>query len=372
MPVRKKRTGKRNARGRGTRKPARKKATRKKAPATSVRKNPTSSHHAQSFAVMTNPFSKATQRPKIPDGSTVASLSRRIQRVSEIKNKQGEDIMDLVMCPALGLACVIKNVDGENATLLYKHYPFINQGVESSFDGAQIVNDHAIAKWRLVSQGISFQLANTDEENDGWWEACRFNPTIDPAHFDLARADGTQSGTFAGNTVLLTPDSNYFSSGTGADGPAFTLKGNMVEQPGYTTGLLKDIHKHQFKLLNNNHNIEWQDRNQELSISGVISSTDNVNSVVNLQDADKFLQLYNELYCNSYDCIFIRFHCRVNNGSTSNGSKLIMNAIQNVEMVYSPQSDLATYHEINKAHAKVKAYLDKMNDSQNVVMRNAR
>lgn len=371
MPVRKRRGGKRNSRGRP--RPKRRAPAKKRATPTSIRKNPQSSAHAQSFAVMTNPFSKATQRPKIPDGSAIASLSRRVQHVSEIKNKLNEDTIDLVMCPSLGLAAVAKNVDGENATALYKHYTFANQGIESGFDGAQLVNNHAIASWRLVSQGISFQLANTDDENDGWWEACRYSPTKDPAHFNLAKADGTQAGAMAGSTVVLTPDSGYFLVGSGsADGPAFTLKGNMVEQPGYTTGLLKDIHKHQFKLLNNTNEIDFQTRNQELSISGIISSTDNTNGHCNLQDGDKFQQFYKELYCESYDCIFIRLHCRTNNGSTSAGSKLIMNAIQNVEMVYSPQSDLSTYHETNVGHAKVKAYTDKMNNNQDVAMRSSR
>lgn len=359
MPVRKKRGGKRNARGRGTRKNARRKTTKAKKTPSSIRKNPSSGAHAASVAVMQNPFSKATQRPKIPDGAAIASLSRRVQHVSEFKNKLNEDLIEMVMIPSLGVAAVGHNIDGQN-TLTYQVFGFTDQGIGSTFT-TRLNNTHGIAEWRLVSQGIHFQLSNTDEENDGWWEACRFKPTIQPSDWLMAPSDGTNSGTPVGKELVLIPGGNFFASGT-----ASILAGNMVEQPGYTTGLLKDIHKHQFRLLNNTTDVNFQQKQKELSYSAAISSTDTTNCNQVLQDVAEFRDLKTHLWCDAYDCVYFKFHCRTNNGTTSNGSKIIMNAIQNVEMVYAPDSDLATYHETNKAHVKYKQILDRLNNSQQV------
>jgi len=95
-----------------------------------------------------------------------------------------------------------------------------------------------IAQWRIVSQAMKFKLVNTDEENDGWWEACRIPYEAELDTLALADQGGDLSaGTHNTNHLALYREKIPI---------AYT--DSMVEIPGYMCGLLKDLHKHEFKL----------------------------------------------------------------------------------------------------------------------------
>ena len=354
-----------------------------------VKKNPATAHHA----VMVDPFSNATAQPKIPDGLVPSSLSRRMQRVLEIKNEVtsdgafGANDVDIVIVPSLGIAAAVFGATPK-ATAARDYIPigFAGQSVgfncetfpSNNSNNSVVKNETGIANWRIVSQGLKVKLNNTQEENDGWFEACRFNFSMNAGDWSLVNTDNAN----ARDSMGLCPDVDFKSR------VIDNLKASMVEQPGYHTGLLKDIEKTQFNLNSKTPRANFKSLDESYylkshsgsppgtgNIAGAVGWEENAYAVFepgtgaiewpndgrNRPEAMRFLK---DCIDENYDAILITCHCRTNAGSTSssNGSKLILNAIQNVEFCFKPESDLTTFQTPNKSDRVTPILLETMND----------
>lgn len=331
-------------------------------------------HHA----VRMQPFSGATSQPKIPDGLFTSSLSRRLQNVTEIVNDSGtmgNTEMWIIMAPTLGVPiCVMNSADGKSkrgtssfdpqfigfpnqSVQLYNFLPGTNTPVWPAVASTayEITNYSGFAQWRIVSQGLRMELVNTDDENDGWFEAFRFNWRVAPKDLMLTPIDGTTTDT----TIGCAPNPNYLH-------PYITTLA-PVEQPGYATGLLKDLKKYEFKLhpQSTTHDpVVIKERygytaGTELNLSGSLGNAlvlDEGNNTANVM-ADGLVD-------NNMDWICIKLHCR---NATLGGSKFMLNAIQNLEFAVAPESDLATFQTVNKHDPKTAKVADAINNNPTVI-----
>lgn len=314
------------------------------------------SHHA----VMRMPFSTATAQPKIPDGKVATSLSRRLQKVVQLHNDSGESTLDIVMVPALGVCATVYGSDNASGTRGFEVVGFSGQTVGLNGgqlgSGNRLDNQGGISDWRIVSQAMKFQLNQTEEENDGWFEAVRFTARLDYGLWSVANLNNS---LFTGSMGLV-PNANFKTA------ILDPLASNMVEQPGYTTGLLKDIGKSEFKLNPKTNSVHFKKLKSLYSTVdaggadiGTYDNTDKVQNFSNFHPETK--EIFDDLLDRDYDMVYLRMHCRANDG-TSTGSKLIMNGIQNIEFCFSPDSDLSTFQTPNQKHKSTDAVLDGASD----------
>ena len=377
--ARRKATPRRRAPRRAARRPIKRRATARKQPATSVKKQSGGGSAAAHHQVRMHPFSKATQQPKIPDGELTTSLSRRLQAVYQLTNGNGtlgQDYMDVVFAPTLGVPLVasgstegvtVRNASANQASYhgftgqtvgfdLQNPTGSAPQSIPSTGPGSrsyEIHNQCGFAKWRIVSQGVRFDLTNTDEENDGWWEACRFNWRRLNSDLCITPLDGSKADTLLG----VAPSHQV----------AMHLRTiSMPEQSGYETGLIKDIKKHEFML----HPQSGTHDPVELDKQYNIVETQSFNVDTNAQQLSLIDgnvtagRIKDTTVDSNMDWMYIRFHPRTNSGAGSaNGSSLLTSMIQNIEVAFNPSSDFATFQTINKLDGKTKKVTDFTNNN---------
>lgn len=331
-----------------------------------VKKNPiSSSGFASHHAVRINAFSDATAQPKIPDGNFTSSLSRRCQNVKAFTTN--DSVIHLIYAPTLGCPLTItKTTDGASfrpgMTLQASFLGFPGQtvGFEAvvggspkwplvSGDSPDITNTGGFAGWRVVSQGLRLELDATEEQNDGWFEACRFNWRRENSDVVFTPLDGTTTSTAIGAAPNPNLPDLYASA--------------MVELPGYQTGLLKDLKKMQFHLhpQKGDHEPVLLTRTNHLSNADGDLTPDSGASNFTLEATPMGNSIVNQVVDSNMDWLYIRIHPRsVANG----GSKLIVNMTQNLEINYDPASDLAAFQTINKRDPKVEKVVDGINNNQ--------
>lgn len=350
-----------------------------------------SGSNAAHHAVRVAPFSNATSQPKIPDGMFTSSLSRRLQAVTEIQNNSligtdlGQSTMYIVLSPTLGVPAMILNAAGGAASNLTWRPQFVGcfgQGVhfQNQFSGGQvkwpphnsnqssknqqIANLSGFSQWRIVSQGLRLELTNTDQENDGWFEAFRFNPRNNDKDVMLTPLDDSGALSelgYAANPHALGPILKAYAG---------------VEQPGYKTGLLRDIHKYEFMLhpQSTTHDpvevedrILYQEGTQDASNLTSLIDTNYSIQVTNSGDAVGNNVMKQGVDMNM-DWMLIKLHCRNNDNVVTFGSKFILNVMQNIEFAVSASSDLASFQTVNKHDKKHADIADMLNNQPDAVM----
>jgi hypothetical protein len=361
-------------RGRSKRKSIRSKPTNRVSTASRARKkSTTTSGFTAHHAVRVRPFSNATSQPKIPDGALTSSLSRRLQNVVPFRNangSQGNLIMHLIFAPTLGVPlCITNTVDGvakrsgSGSDPQFIGFPQQTVGFTpivlsapkwplTGTDVASVTNTGGFSKWRIVSQGLRMELNAVDDENDGWFEACRMNWRNENRDISITPLDGSTNDT----TVGVAPNPNRSD--------LFNMP--MVEQPGYKTGLLKDIKKYEFML----HPQKTDHDPIDLALTNTLKAGTDVSIDTNafkldLEETAAATNFKNETVDRNMDWIYIRFHPR---DANANGSGIILNVIQNLEIGFDPSSDFASFQTINKMdpkHAKVTDTLNNNSDAFN-------
>jgi len=258
---------------------------------------------AKQMSVYYDPFSTATTNPKIPDGKSYSSAGQRLQAVTEVSVN---NTMDIVLFP--GLNSGLSYTDGGEEG--YATVPFTNHApinAVSGADGKVYFNQtpgNAISEWRVVSQGLKITLTNNSDENDGWFEAIR-----------LRWSAGERSMTNQTGQVPLPGSlayTNLFQS--------TVIASNFVEHPTYTTGKLRDIHRHTFQLRPTTDDHDFQH----------IESTGAGNDDI----------VYKSLFDDSMDIILVRIHGRA---SSAGGTRLMLHYVSNQELVYDEASFLSRY-----------------------------
>jgi len=252
------------------------------------------------LSVYRNAFSTATTNPKIPDGKAFHSSGVRLQAVKEWVN-DGTTTMDFLLFPGLNNGLIMAGANTANGR--YMMYP--SHGTFTEAGGVLTQNaETAIDKWRLVSQALKVTLINNSDENDGWWEACRVQLS---------------------NSTNIGPDPVAGGIAVGTDGAATELPGidvqrQMVENPTYVTGKLRDIHRHVFQLMP-------QGNDHDFNELGVVLE----NNKADLRS----------LWDQGFDAIYLRIHGRT---GVESPTRIMTHVVSNQEVVYDEAATLCRYH----------------------------
>ena len=303
-----------------------------------------------------DPFSEATTNPKIPDGKTSLSSGVKLQAVKEMINNNSGN-MDLLFFPGLNNGLVAFNTvkdTNQNAITVDQLSPYTNHG-SLTFNNQATSGDniqgngqrwyeqagaHRIAKWRLVSQAMRLTLVNNSDENDGWWEAVRFQVPITRDEIVLCTDEPSKQ-----SYICMDPHKaqNGASSIPGMDtysGPQ-TGAANLVEHPSYVTGKLRDIHKYAFQLRATDTNHPFRQMQVRYIFEtffeagrGIERFAEQTKAIEDLLDA-------------SYDVIFIRIHGRpgppVASTANNTATRILSHIVSNQEIVYEQSSFLSRY-----------------------------
>lgn len=168
---------------------------------------------SKQLAVMYNPFSTATDTPKVPDGQLTNSLGERLNFVFEFDKSSLQITGDNFVATCV-LAATPKFLMTAQGTFSGAPLRFVNKngnfvdtlvGIEPWLN--QLSESAQIRKVRMVSIGYRFALMNNSDNNEGWFMAAR-------------------------NDNLST-------------GPLYT---DPQVCNGFVAGKLRDIHKYQFTL----------------------------------------------------------------------------------------------------------------------------
>ena len=226
-----------------------------------------------SIEVFQNPFSQSELQPIIPDGKAVTSVGQRLQNVSQITaGGTGVGALMCILYPGLGGGAVWFNTDGTGTLPGYtpsvttscqtytQHGAWQAPASTADVGGSGVpvtsMSQNAAAgtinTWRLVSQGLRLSLVNNSDQNDGWWEAIRVSPSLDPTVYcftsssaPTTTADWQSTGAtqFTPLKAVICPNINQLNN---------TYAGNWVDNSTYVTGKVRDIHKNVFQLHPNN------------------------------------------------------------------------------------------------------------------------
>lgn len=289
---------------------------------------------AQQLGVFHDPFSRATKQPKIPDGKVTESLGFSVQSVTEATIRSGSNVMHMMLFP--GQNCGIIYDPENSADLGTRTYYVPEYGNAGGPDWSDLLGVAPVsgdvtlrdnyALWRIVSQGLQLKLLNPAEQDDGWWEAVRVTEPITTTDYFLTTTD--DSSNVASNGAL-TPDITRYGATSISGG---TLRDrNLVNEPSYSTGLLRDLHKVQFNLHGKLDHHDFSEQKLEID-SGSIS--DYVPAILQAQfdqGIDNQYDLIKNYIDSGYDMIYLRIHGRPS-GTTP--TRLHVNVVSNQEVSF--------------------------------------
>ena len=332
---------------------------------------------AKDLAVFHNPFSKATQQARIPDGKATASLGTRVQNVVSLTPLENPtqffgpgETLHIMLFPGLGAGTIIGATDSPN------HPPreFYVQGfndhgmLQQNLNGAagawpdtsttgdgndiQLKQVNAFAKWRLVSQGLSIKLVNNHETNDGWFEAVRINQMKDPSDYQVTTINDSTNNSLA----TVAPSKEFINN--------LIQDTNLVQEPSYQTGLLKDIHKHifqnhpitnecKFKELEEEYRLRLNvdsdqlDAGTDVAADG-LAPTGQATRWYDLADGSaRASKLIAGMVDQEHDIVYIRIHGRGRgqggDGSDGIATQVLMHLCANHEIMYDSSRDLSKF-----------------------------
>lgn len=298
-----------------------------------------------------NPFADTTTQPKIPDGKVNDSLGFTAQDVFELKNAESTtatpltNVVDLLLYPGRYGQLIAFNCEGNLSTRGYRLQQFdqagsigwvsarvADGGASGTPTGAVAVTDsEEYGQWRIVSAGLQLKLLNSQEEDDGWWEAIRLTQSENSNEWYLSTSN-TTGETPADSDGLIAPIQRASD---------FRTK-DLANDPSYSTGLLRDLHAVQFEL---HGKTEYHDFIQGVTpmkwtAEEELSYTASLAEVRFNSGFDTALDMANTFCDNSYDMIYLRLHCRPNdeNNATDNGSRFHVNCITNQEICFDHDS----------------------------------
>lgn len=262
------------------------------------------------LAVYANPFSTSTTNPKIPDGKAYHSSGLRLQAVREYTVGAG-NTYHLLLFPGLNNGLIAAGIlDSSN-----RYMPYTSHGVHAGPPNDTLQQSGSqIAKWRLVSQAMKITLTNNSDENDGWWEAIRVQTS--------------NSSNFVG--VTDPSDASVVIIGDGepvGDLPGLNVQRQLVENPTYVTGKLRDIHKHLFQLM---------PQGGDHDFNTMPGGADYTNS----DTAVKFLTDTN------FDAVYVRIHGRGGGSPT----RIMTHVVSNQEVIFDEGATLSRFHSESDAN----------------------
>jgi len=309
------------------------------------------------LAVFHNPFSRATKQPKIPDGKITESLGFQTQAVGELlaTNQNtapvvGDGTMHILLFGGQNCGMIaINDLQGSylfnqpSGTVITQPLNRVRVvGFEGSNDvefggvnnlGGILGFEDDYAYWRLVSQGLRLSLLNPQEEDDGWFEAVRINEPLATEQWGILARNNSQStnnGAIVPRTLIEDLSNRDF-----------------VNQTSYSTGLLRDLNQHVFKLngVMDHHDFKQQMEAITLKDEDILfESSGNAGLArgfgVGENDAASAIKQWVDT---SYDMVYIKIHGR----AAGNPSRLHYNIVSNQEVVFPADGRESRFHTVS-------------------------
>jgi len=282
-------------------------------------------------------YPHANSKPRHMDGATAESQTQYTKVVTELTIAANKTA---VLCLVPFANTVFSyNVDIAATAFNSIFGDFADIAIDTSgmTAGATGVmkREGAIDRWRTVSKGMKCTLLNTHEQNDGWFESFRVTSTPAIDQVFVADKSGTAgSAQIANNNdYLLEAYNNRFASQARTSFVADSLK-NLSK---YYFRLNPFAEEHPFKDINENYTV---------SSTGGFSAGPPRSWVPDSGDTQSYRPLVDSYYDHTYDCVCLIIH------SGANGSKVLLDAVSNIEVVYNNDSTLARFHDptiINQA-----------------------
>lgn len=286
------------------------------------------------LAVYQNPFSLATNNPKIPDGKCSLSAGQRYQAVESFK--QSSDTMTFILYPGL-MGGLYVNGTPSTKVLTYNNDCFLDILSENGIGiGPSAGAFQAIAQWRVVSQGMKLSLVNNADENDGWFESVRLTISREGdtwviCPFDSPNSTATKIGA---SNVVIRPR-------TAPDEVMGINRSQFVENATYRTGKLRDIHKHSFVLRSESNDHDFVKLNpNHLEVTGNFIYNDPEGTVSTTTASRQFVD---NVVDQCMDIVVVIVHGRPGT-TTENASEILCHLVANHEMCYEPTSQLSRFH----------------------------
>lgn len=198
-------------------------------------------------------------------------------------------------------------------------------GLPLSTAAGIITKTAPVEKWRVVSQGMRLQFLNTSETNDGYFMAFRISTNYDIGEVSLVRRSGAASQTYmAANSAYIT---KLFDSTNESH-----FRGSLVIDS------LKNLSQHYFRLNPYAEEHPFKDIANSYQISGTNAYISNT-WTPSTSETTSWKPVLNDVYDNTFDaiCVVVR--------PGLNPANILIDAVQNVEVVYSNESSLARFHE---------------------------
>lgn len=296
----------------------------------------------QQLAVYGSFNSQATNDVKIPDGKVALSSGYRHQISTQIEDNNTSRIT-MIIYPGLtaGIATLhsVTEGPGDNGGVgnllsgVTTHIRYTN-GADLTPDGMYKTQGDAYSKWRVVSQGMKISLVNSEDTNDGWWEAVRVHVSKKQFPSGPAGIRVTPDGIAPDNLATNggeTPVAQVFP---------FMLGESMADNPTYVSGSLKSIHKETFTLAPASNEHTFLDQDPSLDNGG--AGTDRPQNFANAFD-------------DSFDCIVLRIFGNPATAGANAVTRLHCHMIANHEYVYDWGSKLhntmtRTYDALSSVH----------------------
>lgn len=309
------------------------------------------SPHYKHLKIYNDPFFPANNAPKIPDGKTVQSIGYANRATYQVNVTQ--PVTNILLFPGIDSCAYVLETDTagtQNLKIMHlsDKNSFVSNATAASDQSFEQPQESAIHRWRNVSLGMHISLTNNAEENDGWWEACRFGTTSDARDYIIA----TQP-----DKVNIVPflAANMTSS-------------EMAKLPSYVNGDLRDIkfgqfscrpegNEHDFVKLRNEYSVNASGPNDNLETpapAGLIvqQKEDAQGADVALTKVNRFRednaknhQIIEQMVDLGWDCVLVRIHGRVlPTGNVGRNSSLRVTIAQNQEIIYDERSINSRFH----------------------------
>lgn len=167
-----------------------------------------------------DPFDRKVDQVKLYDGHYLRSHSVKLRTSGRLTLKSSEASY-VILHPGINNSITWRTADAVDATNPNTPPPYTSHASTTADRGG-------IHAYRLINAGVRFMLMNSSDENEGYFEAVRFQETLTQPFFNNPN-----------NTLSL------------GDGAVAGLSSrNWPDNPSYQTGKLRDIHKYLFRLNN--------------------------------------------------------------------------------------------------------------------------
>lgn len=276
--------------------------------------------------MLMNPFTTTIKNPKLLDGEVKYSAAMKLRATGEIECSATGNT-NIILFPGLtNVICYCSAPAGgdnyvgatpTNGDVVLD--PIVIDGTIFPAHLGTATDRGAVRLGRLTGAALRLWLTNSAEEDDGYWEAARI--ISHSGEQDVVFKDDNSTPTNLGGAVLKALNSDL----------------NIVGNPSYQFGQLRDIHKMVFKLNSTDNDHKFS------PIASLNANYTDTNPVKALADMDQ------------WDMIFIKIRGRRN---ATTPSILRFDSVANQELVYADTSPLARLMDGGPREPNIQAFLE--------------